>query len=184
MTSRARPADRPRPRRRRRSPDVGPPVAGARVDRPGRPLRRPRLWRDPAADRAVVAPRRPARPARRAGAGPGAPGRGVDGGGDRGRGGPRPVRAPSRRSCSWRPAARCSATARLRSGRSGTRRSRRSIAATSMALSRSTSGPGSTARARPPDAVDPEVRAFVGRMQREAFELPEWDPEHATRSTS
>ncbi len=35
---------------------------------------------------------------------------------------------------------------------------------------------------RPPDAVDPAVRAFVGRMQREAFEIPEWDaelfPEH------
>jgi pimeloyl-ACP methyl ester carboxylesterase len=30
---------------------------------------------------------------------------------------------------------------------------------------------------RSPDAVDPEVRAFVGRMQRDAFELPEWDPE-------
>jgi len=27
------------------------------------------------------------------------------------------------------------------------------------------------------DAVNPEVRAFVGRMQRDAFELPEWDPE-------
>jgi pimeloyl-ACP methyl ester carboxylesterase len=32
---------------------------------------------------------------------------------------------------------------------------------------------------RAPEAVDPEVRAFVGRMQREAFELPEWDPEAA-----
>jgi 3-oxoadipate enol-lactonase len=32
---------------------------------------------------------------------------------------------------------------------------------------------------RPADAVDPEVRAFIGRMQREAFEIPEWDPEHA-----
>ncbi|HEX2755438.1 MAG TPA: alpha/beta hydrolase [Candidatus Limnocylindrales bacterium] len=32
---------------------------------------------------------------------------------------------------------------------------------------------------RPADAVGPEVRAFIGRMQREAFELPEWDPEHA-----
>jgi len=32
---------------------------------------------------------------------------------------------------------------------------------------------------RPPDAVDPAVRAFVGRMQREAFELPEWDQETA-----
>ena len=35
---------------------------------------------------------------------------------------------------------------------------------------------------RPADAVDPNVRAFVGRMQRDAFELPEWDadavPEH------
>jgi 3-oxoadipate enol-lactonase len=35
---------------------------------------------------------------------------------------------------------------------------------------------------RSADAVDPEVRAFVGRMQRDAFELPEWDaelnPEH------
>jgi len=35
-------------------------------------------------------------------------------------------------------------------------------------------GPG-----RGPDAVDPELRAFVGRMQRDAFELPEWDPETA-----
>ena len=32
---------------------------------------------------------------------------------------------------------------------------------------------------RSADAVDPEVRAFVGRMQREAFELPEWDSEGA-----
>src|SRR5262245_6391232 len=30
---------------------------------------------------------------------------------------------------------------------------------------------------RGPGVVDPEVRAFVGRMQRDAFELPEWDPE-------
>ena len=33
--------------------------------------------------------------------------------------------------------------------------------------------------ARPPDAVDPEVRAFIGRMQRDAFEIPEWDAEQA-----
>jgi pimeloyl-ACP methyl ester carboxylesterase len=32
---------------------------------------------------------------------------------------------------------------------------------------------------RLPEAVDPGVRAFVGRMQREAFELPEWDQESA-----
>jgi pimeloyl-ACP methyl ester carboxylesterase len=32
---------------------------------------------------------------------------------------------------------------------------------------------------RPPEAIDPDVRAFVGRMQREAFEIPEWDPEDA-----
>ena len=32
---------------------------------------------------------------------------------------------------------------------------------------------------RSPDAVDPELRAFVGRMQRDAFELPEWDFESA-----
>lgn len=32
---------------------------------------------------------------------------------------------------------------------------------------------------RSPDAVDPEVRSFVGRMQRDAFELPEWDAEAA-----
>jgi 3-oxoadipate enol-lactonase len=32
---------------------------------------------------------------------------------------------------------------------------------------------------RAAEAVDPEVRAFVGRMQREAFELPEWDGEAA-----
>jgi pimeloyl-ACP methyl ester carboxylesterase len=32
---------------------------------------------------------------------------------------------------------------------------------------------------RPPEAVHPEVRAFVGRMQREAFELPQWDAEQA-----
>lgn len=32
---------------------------------------------------------------------------------------------------------------------------------------------------RPAEAVDPAVRSFVGRMQREAFELPEWDPESA-----
>ena len=51
-----------------------------------------------------------------------------------------------------------------------------------MARSRSTSGPGSTARSGRPEAVDPAVRAFVGTMQREAFELPEWDaqahPQH------
>ncbi len=32
---------------------------------------------------------------------------------------------------------------------------------------------------RAPDVIDPELRAFIGRMQREAFELPECDPEHA-----
>jgi pimeloyl-ACP methyl ester carboxylesterase len=32
---------------------------------------------------------------------------------------------------------------------------------------------------RPPHAMDPEVRGFIGRMQREAFELPEWDPDDA-----
>jgi 3-oxoadipate enol-lactonase len=32
---------------------------------------------------------------------------------------------------------------------------------------------------RPPGAIDPEVRSFIGRMQREAFEIPEWDPEGA-----
>ena len=32
---------------------------------------------------------------------------------------------------------------------------------------------------RSPDAVDPAMRAFVGRMQRDAFELPEWDFETA-----
>lgn len=33
--------------------------------------------------------------------------------------------------------------------------------------------------ARSAEEVDPEVRAFVGRMQRDAFELPEWDPDDA-----
>lgn len=32
---------------------------------------------------------------------------------------------------------------------------------------------------RTAESVDPEVRAFVARMQREAFELPEWDQEAA-----
>ena len=32
---------------------------------------------------------------------------------------------------------------------------------------------------RSPDAVDPDVRAFIGEMQREAFEIPEWDAELA-----
>jgi 3-oxoadipate enol-lactonase len=32
---------------------------------------------------------------------------------------------------------------------------------------------------RAPDVVDAEVRSAVGRMQREAFELPEWDMETA-----
>lgn len=36
--------------------------------------------------------------------------------------------------------------------------------------------------ARGPEAVDPAVRAFVGRMQRDAFELPEWDPDDAPES--
>ena len=38
-------------------------------------------------------------------------------------------------------------------------------------------GPG-----RDREAVDPEVRAFVGMMQRDAFELPEWDDEAAPES--
>jgi 3-oxoadipate enol-lactonase len=32
---------------------------------------------------------------------------------------------------------------------------------------------------RSADALDPATRAFIGTMQREAFELPEWDPEGA-----
>lgn len=32
---------------------------------------------------------------------------------------------------------------------------------------------------RTADAIDPEVRAFIGRMQHEAFELPPWDSEGA-----
>jgi 3-oxoadipate enol-lactonase len=32
---------------------------------------------------------------------------------------------------------------------------------------------------RPADAVDPAMRAFVGEMQRDAFELPEWDSDGA-----
>lgn len=32
---------------------------------------------------------------------------------------------------------------------------------------------------RQAEAIDPAMRAFVGRMQREAFELPEWDQEMA-----
>ena len=32
---------------------------------------------------------------------------------------------------------------------------------------------------RSPDAVDPGLRSFVGTMQRDAFELPEWDPDGA-----
>ena len=32
---------------------------------------------------------------------------------------------------------------------------------------------------RPVEAVDPALRAFVGTMQRDAFELPEWDPDDA-----
>lgn len=32
---------------------------------------------------------------------------------------------------------------------------------------------------RPTEAVDPAVRAFVGTMQRDAFELPEWDSDDA-----
>ena len=32
---------------------------------------------------------------------------------------------------------------------------------------------------RPPEAVDPGLRAFVATMQRDAFELPEWDPDDA-----
>jgi len=35
---------------------------------------------------------------------------------------------------------------------------------------------------RAPEVVDPAVRSFVGRMQRDAFELPEWDPELAPES--
>lgn len=36
--------------------------------------------------------------------------------------------------------------------------------------------------ARDAGAVDPDVRAFIGRMQRDAFELPEWDPDDAPES--
>jgi 3-oxoadipate enol-lactonase len=32
---------------------------------------------------------------------------------------------------------------------------------------------------RSPDAVDPAIRRFVGQMQRDALELPEWDPDGA-----
>jgi 3-oxoadipate enol-lactonase len=32
---------------------------------------------------------------------------------------------------------------------------------------------------RPVEAIDPGLRAFVGTMQRDAFELPEWDPDDA-----
>jgi 3-oxoadipate enol-lactonase len=35
---------------------------------------------------------------------------------------------------------------------------------------------------RGPDVVDPAIRAFVGRMQRDAFELPEWDQDGAPES--
>ena len=35
---------------------------------------------------------------------------------------------------------------------------------------------------RAPDAVDPAVRSFVGQMQRDAFELPEWDQDLAPES--
>ncbi len=35
---------------------------------------------------------------------------------------------------------------------------------------------------RAPDAVDPAIRDFVGEMQRDAFELPEWDAEGAPES--
>ena len=35
---------------------------------------------------------------------------------------------------------------------------------------------------RSPDQVDPEMRAFVGRMQRDAFELPDWDADGAPES--
>lgn len=38
-------------------------------------------------------------------------------------------------------------------------------------------GPG-----RPPDAVDPAIRAFVGEMQLDAFELPDWDSDGAPES--
>jgi pimeloyl-ACP methyl ester carboxylesterase len=38
-------------------------------------------------------------------------------------------------------------------------------------------GPG-----RPAEAVDPAIRAFVGTMQRDAFELPDWDAEGAPES--
>jgi pimeloyl-ACP methyl ester carboxylesterase len=35
---------------------------------------------------------------------------------------------------------------------------------------------------RPSESVDPEMRSFVGAMQREAFELPDWDPDGAPES--
>ncbi|HEV8490139.1 MAG TPA: alpha/beta hydrolase [Candidatus Limnocylindrales bacterium] len=36
--------------------------------------------------------------------------------------------------------------------------------------------------ARSPEAVEPEIRSFVGRMQRHAFELPGWDADVAPES--
>ena len=35
---------------------------------------------------------------------------------------------------------------------------------------------------RPVEAIDPALRAFVATMQRDAFELPEWDPDDAPES--
>ena len=70
-------------------------AAGARRSPSGDPPRRPRRRRDPAAERAVVASHGPPRPARRAADHAGACRRRVDGRRDRGRGGPRPARAPS-----------------------------------------------------------------------------------------
>ena len=166
--------------RRRGPPDVGADRARARGPPSGDPARRPRVRRVPAADR-VRGPHHGDLLALldELADHPGPPRRRLDGGRDRGRGRARATRRGrlARARGAGRGALRRGAAGAA--DRSGPRRSTPSTAATSTRRSRSTSGPGSTARLRPPDAVDPAVRAFVGQMQREAFELPEWDDEQA-----
>ena len=147
------------------------------------PLRRRGYGEIAAADRAVVAPRGPARPARRAGDGAG-----------RLSSGRRWVRGSRSRRPSPGPRAVASLLLVAPGGAllGDAAESLRPVwhdevealdrgdvdGAVEVNLRAWVDGPTRSA-----DAVDPEVRAFVGRMQRDAFELPEWDPE-PPRSTS
>ena len=127
---------------------------------PDGPLRHAGLRREPAADRAMVAARRSPRSARRARNRAGPRHRGVDGGGDRGRGGPGPAasgRLPRPRGPRRRAVRGVAGGAAARLGGGG---ATRSIAATSRRRGGEPPGLGGRASAAP-DAVERAMRGFV-----------------------